>query len=66
MAAARSRRSSLTKMRPMWLFTVTPEMLSLTAISLLDSPLPISVRTSCSRGVSSLAVGLCWAGAALR
>ena len=53
MAAARSRRSSLTKMRPMWLLTVTPEMKSSSAISAFERPLAISVRTSSSRAVSS-------------
>ncbi len=53
MAAARSRRSSFPKIRPMWLLTVTFEMHSSSAISELLRPLPIKVSTSSSRAATA-------------
>src|SRR5439155_18494392 len=51
MAAARSRRSSLVKMWPMWLLTVPSLMYSESAISLFVAPRPMSRSTSISRPV---------------
>ena len=48
----RSRRSSLVRMRPRWVFTVASATNSLAAISPLDSPPATSTRISRSRSVS--------------
>ena len=46
----------------MWLLTVAPEMRSLSAISALDRPAPISVSTSTSRWVSPSGEPDSWPG----